>query len=196
MSRCGAKSTQKEVKTNIVEILAENSEGLSFNQIFKQLKGKGVLGSYSVLSRALKDLNERHIISYLDIPTNAKIPRRVYTLEETKFRQYVQLLAEAKGKIEEPEKLVLDKSALERLFLNHTINLMIAYKTLLEEFEPNNQEAIWKLEVNIEFNYMQAAMESVAKAIFEDKIQIDDANNVAVQVLKELLQRFSQKSET
>jgi DNA-binding HxlR family transcriptional regulator len=190
MGRCGAKSTQKEVKTSIVSILAENSEGLSFNQIFKQLKSEGILGSYSVLSRALKDLHERLIIDYEDKPTKAKIPRRVYTLTEPKFRELIQTYAKVKERMHTPvEKLVLDKSLLEQLFFEHVINVIRDYKTLLRELNPSEQDAIWKLLLNIDLNHMQVFMESVAKAISEEKISIKDANEVANLVHTDVIQR-------
>jgi DNA-binding HxlR family transcriptional regulator len=199
VGRPGARSTQEDVKTSVVNLLGENPEGLSFNQIFKQLKSKGVLGSFSVLSRALKDLCEALIVTYEDKPTKAKLPRRVYTLTEPKVLEFIQSYLQSYVKAKEKEKIPLSKlvseeTLLKQLFFLHINNLMSAYRDLLQTENPLEDEARWKLLFNIEFSYVQAFMENVAKAISEGRIPVDIAKKVASEVQVKILGCFSASS--
>lgn len=208
LSRPGPKSSQKEVKTEIFSILAENLEGVSFNQLFRLLKSKGVLGSFSVLSSALKDLKENNIISYEDESSTTKIPRRVYTLSDSK-RQLIITLNDSKHRLWNKlyskirgegtsiplENMVSNEIALRHLFLNHALNLVFAYNALLEEHNPSDKSAVWRLLVNTEFKIMQNAMENVATAVSEGKTSISDARSTAEGVQAQILKLFAKVSE-
>jgi hypothetical protein len=191
MVRPGPKTTQEEVKTAVVRLLQEHREGLNFNQIFKQLKGKEVLGSFSVLSRATKDLCKAGVVKYEDsqVP-RYRIPRRVYRLTEPMERELRQLNMKARGERKVPLKeIVLKEALLNHLFLAHTNNLMAAYRILLNEENPLNENARWKLILNYELSYVRTFMDAVAKATSEGKIPIKKAEKAVYQVHKKMLQR-------
>lgn len=187
--RPGPKTTQEEVKTAVVRLLQEHPEGLNFNQIFKQLKGKEVLGSFSVLSRAMKDLCRAGIIEYRDTQVSRyKIPKRVYKLTAPMERELRQLYEEAKEKQKVPlKKIVLEETLLSHLFLTHINNLIAAYRILLHEENPSNENARWKLILNLELEYMRAFTNTVAKAVSEGKIPVEKAGKVAYESYKRIM---------
>jgi hypothetical protein len=190
MVRPGPKTTQEEVKTAVVRLLKEHSEGLSFNQIFKQLKGKEVLGSFSVLTRAMKDLCKAGVAEYeVTQVSRYKIPKHVYKLTEPMERELRQLYMEAKEKEKVPlKKIVLEETLLSHLFLTHINNLIAAYRILLHDENPSDENARWKLILNMELEYMRAFMDAVAKATSEGKIPIKKAEKAAYQVHKKMMQ--------
>jgi hypothetical protein len=184
MVRPGPKTTQEEVKTAVVRLLQENPEGLSFNHIFKQLKSKEVLGSFSVLSRAMKDLNRASIAEYRDTQVSGhKIPRRVYKLTDPLWRELKQQYIEVKKRETIPLKqIVLEEKLLHHVFLTLINNLMGAYRSLLNEENPLDENATWKFILNLELEYVRAFMNSVAKSVSEGKIPIEEAEKVASKV--------------
>jgi len=189
MVRPGPKTSQDEVKTAIVGLLRENPEGLSFNQIFKRLKNKGVLGSFSVLSRAMKDLRKAGIVKYEEIRAlKYKIPKHVYKLTEPMEREIRKSYIEAKIKETIPlKKIVLEEELLTHLFLTHINNLVSVYRSLLYEENPADENARWKFILNLEIGYMRTFMNAVAKAVSEGKIPIEEAGKVAYEVHKGMM---------
>lgn len=181
MVRPGPKTTQGEVKTAVVRLLQEHSEGLSFNRTFKELKGKKVLGSFSVLSRAMKDLCNASITKYEDTQVRGhKIPQRVYKLTAPMERELRQQYVEAKKREAVPLKqIVLEETLLHHVFLTLINNLMSAYRSLLHEENPLDENARWKLILNLELEYVRAFMCAVAKSVSEGEIPIEDAEKVA-----------------
>jgi len=189
MVRPGPKTTQDEVKTAVVRLLEKNSEGLNFNEIFRRLKEQKVLGSFSVLARAMKDLSEAGIVKYRDVQVSRyKISKRIYKLTELMERELRQLYMEAKEKERVPlKKIVLEETLLCHLFTTHANNLIAAYRSLLHEENPNDENARWKIILNMELEYMRAFMSTVAKAVSEGKIPIEEAEKVAYETNKKIL---------
>jgi DNA-binding transcriptional ArsR family regulator len=187
--RPGHKTTQEEVRTAVVKLLQEHPEGLGFNQIFKELKGKEVLGSFSVLSHAMKDLRKAGVVKYKDVQLSRyKIPPRVYKLTEPMERELRQLHIGAREKEKVPlKKILLEETLLRHLFLTHTNNLIAAYRSLLCEDNPSDENARWKLILNLELEYIQTFMNIVAKTISEGKIPIRKAEKVAYEVHKRMM---------
>lgn len=185
MVRPGPKTTQEEVKTAVVRLLQERSEGLSFNQIFKELKSEKVLGSFSVLSRAMKDLFKAGVVKYEDAQASVyRIPRRVYRLTEPMERELRQLIIEAKKKEAIPlEKIMLEEELLDHLFRIHTCSLISTYRAILADEHPLDENAMWRLMLNLELKYIQIFMNTVAGAMAESEISVEKADEVARKVL-------------
>jgi len=184
MVRPGPKTTQDEVKTAVVKLLEKNPEGLNFNKIFEKLKKQKVLGSFSVLSRAMKDLCKAGVVKYEDVKVaRYKIPKRVYTLSDPMERMLKQQYIREKEKV--PLKdIVLEETLLQHVFLTHINNLIASYRSLLYEEKPSDENAKWKFILNLELGYIRAFMNSVAKAVSEGKIPIEEAGKVAHEVHK------------
>jgi len=182
MVRPGPKTRIEDVKTAVVKLLKENPDGLNFNKIFEDLKGQKVLGSYSILSRALKDLCKAYVVEYKEVKVpRYRIPKRVYTLSDPMEKMLKQLYVKEKGKIALKE-IMLVETLLRRLFLTHVNNLIAAYRGLLYEENPSDENARWKFILNLELKYIRAFMDSVAKAVSEGKIPIEEAGKVAYEV--------------
>lgn len=159
MVRPGPKTTQDEVKTAVVRLLKEHSEGLNFNEIFRRLKEQGVLGSFSVLSKAIKDLSESKIVSYKDLEKPSyKIPKRIYMLTQKTqdvFQQLEFKRPQPDQHIITTEKASMDlfkgiKKPSEAVFLSrllyHAISLTTVYKQIVKENgDPNG---LWRLLLN------------------------------------------------
>jgi hypothetical protein len=151
MVRPGPKTTQEEVKTAVVRLLQEHPKGLDFNQIFKELKREEVLGSFSVLSRAVKDLRKASIAKYEDTQVRGhKILHRVYKLTDPMERELRQQYVEAKKRAVPLKQITLEETLLHHLFLTHINNLISAYRYLLHEENPSDENAGWKLIFNLE----------------------------------------------
>lgn len=185
--RPGPKTTQNEVKTAVVRLLERHSEGLNFNAIFRRLKKQKVLGSFSVLTRAMKDLYRAGVVKYEDVKAaRYKIPKRVYMLSEPMERMLKQRYIREKEKV--PLKdIVLEETLLDHIFLTHINNLIASYRILLHEENPSDENAKWKFILNLELEYMRAFMGSVAKAVSEGKIPIEEAGKVARRLMLQLL---------
>jgi DNA-binding HxlR family transcriptional regulator len=184
MVRPGPRTTQEEVKTAVVRLLQQYSEGLNFNQIFKELKQWKVLGSFSVLSRALKDLTNAGITKYEDAQVSAyKIPKRVYKLTAPMEHELRQLILEAKRKEAIPlEKIVSKEELLDHLFRAHTNALISIYRVIFADQHPLDENTMWRLMLKLELKYIETFMETVATAVSQNKIPIEEAQEVAWKV--------------
>lgn len=185
MVRPGPKTTQDEVKAAVVSLLKQHPEGLNFNKIFKVLKGQKVLGSFSVLARAMKDLSKAGIVAFEDAQASgSKIPKRVYRLSTPMEQDFRRI----KQKESVPLKdVMLQETLLNHLFLTLNNNLLSAYRLLLHEKNPSADNARWKFILNYEIKYIQAFMDAVAQAVTEGRIPIEKADKVAYEVNKRIL---------
>lgn len=192
MVRPGPKTRIEDVKTAVVKLLRENPDGLNFNKIFDDLKDQKVLGSYSILSRALKDLCEAHVAKYKDVKVpRYRIPKRIYTLSgpmDRALRRLTQSYTKAKMKEAVSLKdIALNETLLRHIFWVQTNNLMGAYRDLLHDENPSDKNARWRFILNLELRYIRAFMDSVAKAVSEGEIPIEEAGKVAHEVQKEMM---------
>jgi len=81
MVKRGPKERDEEVREAVISLLEEAEGGLNFNELFRRLKGKGILGSFSVLSNTLKILKSREEVDIDEVP-GPGIPRKVYRLSK------------------------------------------------------------------------------------------------------------------
>lgn len=184
--RPGPKTRLEDVKTAIIQLLRDNPEGLNFNAIFRRLKKQKMLGSFSVLTRAMKDLREAGVVKYKDVEVpRYKIPKRIYTLSDPMEHMLKQQYVREKEKV--PLKDIVSKETLLRhLFLTRMNNLVAVYRDLLHEENPSDENARWKLILNLELEYMRAFMDAVAKGVSEGKIPSEEAGKVAYEVHKRI----------
>lgn len=189
MVRPGPRTTQDEVKTAVVKLLEQHPEGLNFNEVFRRLKEQKVLGSFSVLSRAIKDLSTAGIVEYKDVQVSGlRIPKRVYMLSDPMVSVLKQRYIEAKKKEKVPLKeILLKEQLLYHLYWTHIVNLISAYRCLLLEENASDENARWKFLLNMEFDYVRAFMNAVAKAVSEGKMPIEEVEKVAHEVQKRLI---------
>jgi len=184
MIRPGPKTRLEEVKRAIVDLLRENSDGLSFNELFRKLKEQRVLGSYSVLSSALKELCGAGVTEYKDTKTSGyRIPKRVYRLSDSMEQELRNQHLDAKRKQAiSLDKIILDKQLLNSVFFTHLNNLISAYRILLNDNDSSDPNARWRLILDLESNYMRVFMNEVANTVSKGKTPIDKANKVAHEV--------------
>lgn len=187
MVRPGPKGTQKEVRTEIIRLLVENSQGLSFNKMFKALKERQVLGSNSVLSTALKDLSETKIITSEE-KQEQKIPTRIYKLIDPKLQNMLRGYEETK-KVEtaKVQEFMLDEDALHSFLVAHVNNLIGAYRSLLFDSDPSSQDARWRYFAAYEAKSLSNFLESAARAVTDNKVSVDEADKKAARVLMKIM---------
>ena len=201
MVRPGPQTKLKDVKTAILELLEDNPEGMNFNAIFRKLKDKKVLGSFSVLNRAMKDLRESNVVSYREVEKQRyKIPMKIYTLTPKtlstlkmllfsgdQFRDIGSLMEEEK-RLEKISSELLKELNLEKgadaALLFHllliTQNLAYVHKLIVEKDEN------WRLIFNYVLNYQRNFMELVAENVASEKVQKDEDQEMTNNIIKAL----------
>jgi DNA-binding PadR family transcriptional regulator len=189
MVRPGPKTTQEGVKTAVVWLLQEHPEGLNFNKIFKILNEEKVLGSFSVLSKAMKDLLKSEIVSYRDLEkAGYKIPKRIYTLTQ-KTRAALQNLEFQRPKLypdiktaekrQQLKKIAMklfadirpSEAALLSSFLHNALQLTLVYEQMIHE--NGDPEGLWRLLLNKVFDGERNSMEKTAQQARDRKIPMD-----------------------
>jgi len=198
MVRPGPKTTQEEVKTGVVWLLQEHPEGLNFNEIFRRLNEEKVLGSFSVLSKAMKDLSKSEIVSYRDLEkAGYKIPKRIYTLSQ-KAQAVLQNFERKRPKtypdaetadqirqLKKLKKLLRNLFAIKKpseaatlaTFLNHALQLAIVYEQMIDE--NGDKDGLWRLLLNKIFDGERNSMEKTAQQARHHKIPIDFGQEVS-----------------
>ena len=179
MVRPGPKTRLEDVKTAVVELLRDNSDGLNFNEVFRRLKDQKILGSFSVLDRAMKDLRKSKVIFYREVKKpRYKIPMRIYALapktqsvlEKYQAEPFLDAIPpeEARGleelsmelfkelKIENPSE-----AAFLTMLLRYARKLAFVYEQILEE--NGDPKGFWRLLLNdllkSQRNYMKTRAE-------------------------------------
>jgi len=175
MVRPGPKTRLEDVKTAVVELLRDNSDGLNFNEIFRRLKDQKILGSFSVLDRAVKDLRRSKIIFYREVKKpRYKIPMRIYALapkaqsvlEKYQAEPSLETIPPEEGRGLEELSMELFKelkienpseAAFFTVLLRYARKLAFVYEQILEENgDPNG---FWRLLLNellrSQRNYME-----------------------------------------
>ena len=186
MVRPGPKTTQNEVKTAVVKLLEKHSEGLNFNEVFRRLKEQKVLGSFSVLARAMKDLRKAGVVKYKDVQVSRyKIPKRIYMLSEPMERMLKQLYIKEKEKVALKE-IVLKETLLHHLFLTHINNLIAAYRYLLHEENPSDENARWKIILNLNLIICELSWIPLPKLFQKVKYQLKKLEKWLMKFTKKL----------
>jgi len=209
MVRPGPKTRMEDVKTAIIKLLRDNPEGLNFNKIFRVLKKEKVLGSFSVLDRAMKDLRKsKVVILYREVKKpRFKIPMKIYGLTpETQsiFEKYqAESSLEAVTPEEAPrlEKLSMDlfkelkiekpsEAALLTVLLRYARQLAVVYEQILEE--NGDPKGFWRLLLNdllrSQRNYMEtrAAWVRSGKILKMERQELASAKKAIWQLIKML----------
>jgi len=162
MVRPGPKTGQLEdVKTAIVQLLKDNPEGLNFNEIFRRLRKEDpkLLGSFSVLSKAIKDLFEYKIVSYKELEKpKYKIRKRIYTLTpktQIALKDLQFKPPKPNQHMETTEQVSMDlfkgikkpsEAALLGALLMHVRELVYVYRQIVEE--NGDPQGLWRLLLN------------------------------------------------
>jgi len=185
----------EDVKTAIVRLLMSYPEGLNFNKIFEKLKDRKVLGSFSVLSRAMKELGKSKIVSCREVKKpRYKIPMRIYTLAQqarTIFEKYDakdlkhyldETISQLKEVEEEPELEEFFINLLEELNINRASDaafltlllrsasrLAFVYDQIIEE--KGDPKGSWRLILNDLLRSERRYMEGVAQRMISGNIR-------------------------
>jgi len=182
MVRPGPKTRIEDVETAIIELLRGHPEGLNFNEIFRRLKERKLLGSFSVLSRAMQDLSESKIVIYRDLAQpRYKIPMRIYTLTP-KTQSILEnfVLPYSSRDIEVTEPVLTDlladiKTPSEAAFLatslHHALQLVLVYEQMIEE--NGDPKGLWRLLLKKIFDDERSSMEKMAQQARDHKIPMD-----------------------
>lgn len=188
MVRPGPKTRMEDVKVAVVELLRDNSDGLNFNEIFRRLKDQKVLGSFSVLDRAMKDLKKSKVVVLRREVKKPryKIPMKIYGLAPKtqgifeKYRAEPSFDAEVLEKAQRFEKLSMDllkemkvekpsEVAFLTLLLRYARQLAFVYEQILEE--NGDPKGIWRLLLNDLLRSQRNYMETRAEWLRSGKIK-------------------------
>jgi len=189
MVRRGPKTTQEGVKAAVVWLLKEHPEGLNFNEIFRRLNEEKVLGSFSVLSKAMKDLSKSEFVSYRDLEKGGyKIPKRMYNLTQ-KAQAVLQNFELKRLKVYPDIKKAEQRRQLKKLaiklfaniqpseaallssFLHNALQLALVHEQMIEE--KGDPEGLWRLLLNKIFDDERNSMEKMAQQARDRKIPMD-----------------------
>lgn len=207
MVRPGPKTRLEDVKTAIVQLLENNPEGLNFNKIFKKLKEQEVLGSFSVLDRAMKNLKKSEVIILRREVKKPryKIPMKIYALaQKTKsvFKKYEaepSLDAKTLEEAQRLEKLSMDlfkelkiekpsEAAFLTVFLRYARQLAFVYEQIAEE--NGDEKGLWRLLLNDLLRSLRNYMETRAEWTRSGKILKRERKEV-VSRAKEVIWRLT-----
>lgn len=66
-----------DLQNHILDLLCANKTGVHFNEIFRYLQEEGLVGSYSTVSKTLKDMLKKKLITVKEEP-NPGLPKKIY----------------------------------------------------------------------------------------------------------------------
>lgn len=205
MLRPGPKTRLEDVKTSIVLLLRDNPEGLNFNEIFRRLKERKVLGSFSILDKAMKDLTRSKVTFYREVnDPRYKLPMRIYALTqhaeqivknyETDYTPNFwdsKTLKEAeyleKFAADLLKELSLEKcsdAVLLRSLLIFASNLTYVYDLIVSE--NGNPDGEWKILFNSVLSDEREFMENIAKKANSHKVWKEGSLELANRMRKAL----------
>jgi len=181
--RPGPKTRIEDVETATVKLLKNHPEGLNFNEIFRRLKEEKIVGSFSVLSRAMKDLSRSKIVSYKDAEkARYKIPMRLYVLTQktqSALENYVLERPQPSSDVETID-LSMDlftnikkpsEAALLTVLLRYARSLAFVYEQIVEE--NGDPKGFWRLVLNDLLRGERLYMETRAGWARTRKIQME-----------------------
>jgi len=203
--RPGPKAAKEDVQNAIIDLLRTHPEGLNFNEIFRRLKEERILGSFSILSRALKDLSKSRIVSYRDLEKPSyKIPKRIYALtpktqsgfrniELEQPRDYREI--EATEQMRDLEEVSVDflgnikkpsEAAFLSVLLHHARALAYVYEQIIDE--DGNPKGLWRLLLSNILRSQRRYMETRAEWARSRKIPMEKKQEL--DHIREILSRW------
>lgn len=76
---------------------------------------------------------------------------------------------------------------LHHLFWTHLVNLTNAYTEILNDKNPCEENAWWKIILNLEFDSIRIFLNAVAEAVSKNEIPVNEAQQIAFNVQKRIM---------